>query len=113
MTARVCDRRRRLAQRHPELAQHLRATFSTGMTCRYQPAGDIFLDAVAVTRPTVIVLAMSSDQPEMDGLGQDAEFVDDAIDDDETSPEEQLLLDRKELSEAGLTLDNPEGFADD
>jgi len=69
--------------------------------------------AVAVTRPTVIVLAMSSDQPEMDGLGQDAEFVDDAIDDDETSPEEQLLLDRKELSEAGLTLDNPEGFADD
>jgi hypothetical protein len=51
--------------------------------------------------------------PEMDDLGQDAEFVDDAIDDDEVSPEEQMLLDRKELSEAGLTLDNPDGFADE
>ena len=56
---------------------------------------------------------MSTDEPETDGLGQDAEFVDDAIDDDEVSPEEQLLLDRKELSELGLTLDNPEGFADE
>jgi hypothetical protein len=46
-------------------------------------------------------------------LGQDAEFVDDAIDDDEVSPREQLLLDRKELSELGLTLDDPEGFADE
>jgi hypothetical protein len=55
---------------------------------------------------------MSTDEPEMDDLGQDAEFVDDGIDDDEVSPEEQLLLDRKELREAGLTLDNPEGFAD-
>jgi hypothetical protein len=36
-----------------------------------------------------------------------------AIDDDEVSPREQLLLDRKELHELGLTLDNPEGFADD
>ncbi len=63
---------------------------------------------------------MSTDEPETDGLdddiddlGQDAEFVDDAIDDDEVSPEEQLRLDRKELNEAGLTLDNPEGFADE
>ncbi len=56
---------------------------------------------------------MSTDEPEMEDLGQDAEFVDDAIDDDEVSPEEQLLLDRKELSELGLTLDNPEGFADE
>jgi hypothetical protein len=46
-------------------------------------------------------------------LGQDADFVDDAIDDDEVSPEEQLLLDRKELKELGLDLDNPEGFADE
>lgn len=45
--------------------------------------------------------------------GDEAEFVDDAIDDDEVSPCEQLLLDRKELHELGLTLDNPEGFADD
>ena len=45
--------------------------------------------------------------------GDEAEFVDDAIDDDEVSPREQLLLDRKELRELGLTLDNPEGFADD
>jgi hypothetical protein len=45
--------------------------------------------------------------------GDEAEFVDDAIDDDEVSPREQLLLDRKELNELGLTLDNPEGFADD
>lgn len=56
---------------------------------------------------------MSDEEPEIEGLGQDAEFVDDAIDDDEVSPEEQLLLDRKELSELGLTLDNPEGFADE
>ena len=48
-----------------------------------------------------------------DELGQDAEFVDDAIDDDEVSPEEQMLLDRKELHELGLDLDNPEGFADE
>lgn len=45
--------------------------------------------------------------------GEEAEFVDDAIDDDEVSPEEQLLLDRKELHELGLELDNPEGYADE
>jgi hypothetical protein len=56
---------------------------------------------------------MSTDEPETDDLGQDAEFVDDGNDDDEVSPEEQLLLDRKELNELGLTLDNPEGFADE
>jgi hypothetical protein len=42
---------------------------------------------------------MSTDEPELDNLGQDAEFVNDAIDDDEVSPEEQRLLDRQELSE--------------
>ena len=52
------------------------------------------------------------DNPEAEGLGQDAEFPDDAIDDDEVSPEEQLRLDRKELREAGLTLDDPDSFAD-
>jgi hypothetical protein len=46
-------------------------------------------------------------------IGNEAEFVDDAIDDDEVEPEEQLLLDRKELNELGLELDNPEGFADE
>jgi hypothetical protein len=46
-------------------------------------------------------------------IGEDEEIVDDAIDDDEVSPEEQLLLDRKELHELGLELDNPEGFADE
>jgi len=50
---------------------------------------------------------------DLDEPGADAEFVDDAIDDDEVSPEEQLLLDRKELHELGLDLDNPEGFADE
>jgi hypothetical protein len=44
---------------------------------------------------------------------QDADLVDDGIDDDEVDAEEQLLLDRKELGEAGLELDNPEGFADE
>lgn len=44
---------------------------------------------------------------------QDADFVDDGIDDDEVDPDEQLLLDRKELNEGGLELDNPEGFADE
>ena len=41
VTARVRDSMRRLDQRHPELAHHLRATISTGLTCRYQPAGDV------------------------------------------------------------------------
>jgi hypothetical protein len=45
--------------------------------------------------------------------GNEAEFVDDALDDDEVDPEQQLLLDRRELSELGLELDNPEGFADE
>jgi hypothetical protein len=48
-----------------------------------------------------------------DEAGNEAEFVDDAVDDDEVDPEEQLLLDRKELNELGLELDNPEGFADE
>lgn len=48
-----------------------------------------------------------------DELGQEADFVDDGIDDDEVSPEEQLLLDRKELNELGIELDNPEGFAEE
>lgn len=43
-------------------------------------------------------------------LGQAADFVDDAI---EVSPREQLLLDRKELAERGLTLDDPDGIADE
>jgi hypothetical protein len=45
--------------------------------------------------------------------GQEAEFVDDAVDDDEVSVDEQLLLDRKELDELGLELDSPDQFADD
>jgi hypothetical protein len=48
-----------------------------------------------------------------DDIGQDAEFVDDAVDDDEVSPQDQLLLDRKELNELGLELDDPDQFADD
>ncbi len=53
------------------------------------------------------------DTPGRESLGDGAEFVDDGIDDDEVSPDEQLLLDRKELHELGLELDNPEGFADE
>jgi tetratricopeptide (TPR) repeat protein len=41
VTARIRDSLRRLDQRHPELARYLRATISTGFTCRYQPAGDV------------------------------------------------------------------------
>jgi hypothetical protein len=52
---------------------------------------------------------MSTFEP--DEMGQEAEFVDDAI--DEVSPQEQLLLDRKELNELGLELDDPDQFADD
>jgi hypothetical protein len=51
--------------------------------------------------------------PDRDDLGQADDFVDDAVDDDEVSSDEQLLLDRKELNELGLELDNPEAFADD
>jgi len=46
-------------------------------------------------------------------IGNEAEFPDDAIDDDEVDSDDQLLIDRKELNELGLELDNPEGFADD
>ncbi|QSB15093.1 AAA family ATPase [Natronosporangium hydrolyticum] len=38
VTARIRDTLRRLDQHHPELAEHLRASISTGVTCRYQPA---------------------------------------------------------------------------
>jgi hypothetical protein len=41
VTARVRDSMRRLDKRHPELVHHLRATISTGLTCRYQLAGDV------------------------------------------------------------------------
>ena len=56
---------------------------------------------------------MSTDNADPNEIGNEAEFVDDAIDDDEVEPDEQLLLDRKELAEAGLELDNPEGFAEE
>jgi hypothetical protein len=46
-------------------------------------------------------------------IGNEAEFPDDAVDDDEVEADEQLLLDRKELNELGLELDNPDGFADE
>ena len=52
------------------------------------------------------------DSPDPQKIGNEAEFVDDAID-DEVSPREQFLLDRKELHELGLDLDNPDGFADE
>jgi hypothetical protein len=41
------------------------------------------------------------------------DYDDDEFDDDDVNPEEQLLLDRTELSEAGLELDDPAGFADE
>lgn len=56
---------------------------------------------------------MNTDDATPDEIGNEAEFVDDAIDDDEVDPDDQLLLDRKELHELGLDLDNPEGFAED
>ena len=56
---------------------------------------------------------MSADDAEINETGNAADFVDDAIDDDEVDPDEQLLLDRKELHELGLDLDNPDSFADD
>ncbi|WP_220449038.1 hypothetical protein [Nonomuraea mesophila] len=37
VTARIRDTLRKLDHAHPELAAHLRATVSTGSTCRYQP----------------------------------------------------------------------------
>ncbi|WP_084628170.1 ATP-binding protein [Amycolatopsis nigrescens] len=41
VTARIRDTLRKLDQRHPELAAHLRAGVSTGATCRYQPEQEI------------------------------------------------------------------------
>ncbi|WP_199430884.1 ATP-binding protein [Qaidamihabitans albus] len=37
VTARIRDTLRKLDERHPELAAHLRASVSTGSSCRYQP----------------------------------------------------------------------------
>lgn len=37
VTARIRDTLRKLSHTHPDLAAHLRATISTGSTCRYQP----------------------------------------------------------------------------
>jgi hypothetical protein len=37
VTARIRDALRRIDQRHPPLAAHLRATVSTGSSCCYQP----------------------------------------------------------------------------
>lgn len=55
---------------------------------------------------------MSGDPGDAFAGAEQDEFPDDAIDDDEVSSEEQLELDRKELSELGLELDSPEGLAD-
>ncbi|MGW4798864.1 hypothetical protein ACWEPC_41260, partial [Nonomuraea sp. NPDC004297] len=41
VTARIRDTLRKLDQAHPELAAHLRASVSTGSTCRYRPAEEI------------------------------------------------------------------------
>ena len=38
VTARIRDTLRKLDDRHPDLAGHLRATVSTGATCIYSPA---------------------------------------------------------------------------
>jgi non-ribosomal peptide synthetase component F len=38
VTARIRDTLRRLEERHPALAAHLRSTVSTGSTCRYSPS---------------------------------------------------------------------------
>jgi hypothetical protein len=37
VTARIRDALRKLDERHPELAAHLRETVSTGATCSYTP----------------------------------------------------------------------------
>jgi hypothetical protein len=41
VTARIRDTLRKLNDTHPQLATHLRATISTGSTCRYQPEAEI------------------------------------------------------------------------
>jgi hypothetical protein len=54
---------------------------------------------------------MSADEPDINEISNEADFVDGAIDEDEVGPDEQLLLDRKELHDLGL--DNPDGIADE
>ncbi len=41
VTAHIRDTLRRLDQHHPELAEHLRASVSTGATCRYHPTREV------------------------------------------------------------------------
>jgi hypothetical protein len=41
VTARIRDTLRRLDERHPPLAEHLRETVSTGAACRYLPAAPV------------------------------------------------------------------------
>jgi hypothetical protein len=40
VSERIRDTLRRLDRRHPTLARHLRASVSTGTTCRYQPSAN-------------------------------------------------------------------------
>jgi len=72
---------------------------------------EVYAEAVVAGQNSSEVTAMDGPGPQE--IGDEAEFVDDATDDDEVSSSEQLLLDRKELHELGLDLDNPEGLADD
>ena len=41
VTARIRDTLRKLDERHPELAAHLRTAVSTGAVCRYEPENGI------------------------------------------------------------------------
>lgn len=41
VTARIRDTLRRLDDRHPQLAEHLRSSVVTGAACQYRPAGEI------------------------------------------------------------------------
>jgi hypothetical protein len=70
-------------------------------------------DVVATRTDRGGLPALNTDKADPNEIGNEAEFVDDAIDDDEVEPDGQLLPDRKELNELGLELDNPEGLADE
>jgi hypothetical protein len=72
------------------------------------------LDAEEVERFDAYADEVEDDEEDEDALDDNAVHLhDEQPDPDEVEADGLLLLDRKELSEAGVELDNPEGYADE
>jgi hypothetical protein len=75
---------------------------------------DSDLDAEEVERFDAYADEVEDDEDDEDALDDNTVHLHDAQPDpDEVEADGLLALDRKELSEAGVELDNPEGYADE